>query len=436
MNSTEKNPFIISHNNPHHKRVLKRNKKEKRFKHTGFISVFVSIVFLAFLLFTIFSKGLSGFITTKVKIELDFSQYIDTESNASLEDQLRKANYRSMIYDYLKKLFPDVKTRAEKFSLYSMVSRHAYIETENIILRDYKKEDLLKPVEIWVKASSMVDMYMKGKIDTSTPEERRNIGDKEIQYISRFEKLNKIDTFFNKSLFTKGDSREPENAGVLGSIVGSFFVIIICMLAALPLGVAAAIYLEEFAPKNKLKNVVEIAINNLAAIPSIVYGLLGLAIFLNWFGMPRSSALAGGLTLGLLVLPVIIIATRNSLAAVPPSIRDAAIGLGASKMQVVFHHVLPLSLPGIMTGSILSMARALGETAPLLMIGMVAFIKDIPQDITDPATAIPVQIYIWSDLPEIGFVEKTSAAIIILLAFLTLANGLAVYLRKKFEYKW
>jgi phosphate transport system permease protein len=241
---------------------------------------------------------------------------------------------------------------------------------------------------------------------------------------------------FITSFFTKSDSREPERAGLLGSLTGSFLVILICMIVAMPIGVGAAIYLEEFSRKTRFKTFLEILINNLAAIPSIVYGLLGLAIFLHLAKLPRSSSLAGGLTLALLVLPVIIVSTRNAIASVPPSIKDAAIAMGASKMQVVFHHILPLALPGIMTGSILSMARALGETAPLLMIGMVAFVRDIPEKLTDPATTLPVQIFIWSDLPEQGFVEKTSAAIIVLLAFLILANALAVYLRRKFEYKW
>ena len=434
--SSGHNPFIINSKNPEHSRVVKRNSSEKRFRSLGFLAIMISISFLGFLLFTIFSKGITGFITTKIQLELPIEAEIDKYEGDNIEEIYAKLNYRKIVNQALMKIFPDAQTRREKFDLYSMLSRTAYIQAENLVIQDYKESGIIRNVNVWLTAASEVDMLNKGKVRTDVPENKRNISDNQIEYVKKLEKINAIESFFNKAFFTKGDSREAESAGILGSITGSLFVIFICMVAALPLGIAAAIYLEEFAPASRLKTVVEIAINNLAAIPSIVYGLLGLAVFLNWFGMPRSSAMAGGLTLGLLVLPVIIIATRNALAAVPPSIRDAARGLGASKMQVVFHHVLPLSMPGIMTGSILSLARALGETAPLLMIGMVAFIKDVPQDVMDPATALPVQVYIWSDLPEMGFAEKTSAAIIVLLLFLVAANALAVFLRKKFEYKW
>jgi phosphate transport system permease protein len=258
----------------------------------------------------------------------------------------------------------------------------------------------------------------------------------EIFWFTQLEKRGKIETVFNTTFFTAGDSRDPELAGILGAALGSFYTLLITLMLSFPIGVASAIYLEEFAPKNRFTQIIEININNLAAVPSIVFGLLGLAVFLNFFGLPRSAPLVGGMVLALMTLPTIIIAGRAALKSVPPSIRQAAIGLGASPMQTLMHHTLPLAMPGMLTGTILGMAQALGETAPLLMIGMVAFIVDIPGGVTDPATVMPVQIYLWSDSPERAFVERTSGAILVLMAFLITMNALAVVLRKKFEQKW
>lgn len=268
------------------------------------------------------------------------------------------------------------------------------------------------------------------------PEGNRRMGDLEVSFLERLKAEGRIQRHFNWLLFTGGDSREPELAGIRGALVGSILTLLITLLLCLPIGVLAAIYLEEFASKNRLTDLIEININNLAAVPSIVFGLLGLAVFLNFFGFPRSAPLVGGLVLALLVLPTIIIASRAALKAVPPSIKEAALGVGASHQQAVFHHVLPLAMPGIMTGTIIGMAHALGETAPLLMIGMVAFIVDVPGAITDAATVLPVQVYLWSDLPEPAFKARTAAAIIVLLMFLFVMNGLAIYLRKKFERRW
>jgi phosphate transport system permease protein len=264
----------------------------------------------------------------------------------------------------------------------------------------------------------------------------RTLNDRQIAWVDDLMENGEIRKQFNTNLFTSGDSREPELAGIWGAVVGSFLTLVITLLLSFPIGIAAAIYLEEFAAKNRWTDLIEVNINNLAAVPSIVFGLLGLAVFLNFFGLPRSVPLVGGLVLTLMTLPTIIIASRASLQSVPPSIREAALGVGASKMQMVFHHVLPLAMPGMLTGTIIGMARALGETAPLLMIGMVAFIVDIPGGITDPATALPVQIYLWADSPERAFTERTSAATLVLLAFLITMNALAVYLRKRFERRW
>ncbi len=269
-----------------------------------------------------------------------------------------------------------------------------------------------------------------------TPESNRNLNDLGVTFLEELKAKGLVESQFNFAFFTRGDSREAELAGIQGALVGSILTLLVTIGLCLPIGVLAAIYLEEFAPKNWITELIEININNLAAVPSIVFGLLGLAVFLNFFGMPRSAPLVGGLVLALLVLPTIIIASRAALKSVPPSIREAALGVGASKQQAVFHHVLPLAMPGIMTGTIIGMAHALGETAPLLMIGMVAFIVDVPSTLSQSATVLPVQIFLWSDLPEPAFKMKTAAAIMVLLAVLFVMNGLAIWLRKKFERRW
>ncbi len=290
--------------------------------------------------------------------------------------------------------------------------------------------------KVWVPAASDVDMFMKNKTDRTATQENRRLQDNQLTWLDSLQNQGKLVKQFNTTFFTAGDSREPEMAGILGGVKGTFLTLLITLTLAFPIGVAAAIYLEEFAPQNHWTDLIEVNINNLAAVPSIIFGLLGLAVFINFFGLPRSTPIVGGLVLALMALPTIIIAGRASLKSVPPSIREAALGIGASKMQTVTHHVLPLAMPGMLTGAIIGMAHALGETAPLLMIGMVAFIVDIPGAISDPAAVLPVQIYLWADSPERGFTEKTSAAIMVLLAFLMTMNSLAIYLRKRFEIKW
>jgi phosphate transport system permease protein len=279
-------------------------------------------------------------------------------------------------------------------------------------------------------------MWMKGYLGRREDAPSGRFSDQQLQWLDRLEAENRVRKKFNITFFTAGDSREPELSGIWGAVAGSFFTLLVTLVLSFPVGAAAAVYMEEFAPKNRWTDLIEVNINNLAAVPSIVFGLLGLAVFLNFFGLPRSAPLVGGLVLTLMTLPTIIIAGRSAVQAVPPSIRDAALSVGASKMQTIMHHVLPLAMPGMLTGAIIGMARALGETAPLLMIGMVAFIVDIPGGFTDPATVLPVQIYLWADSPERAFVERTSAATMVLLVFLLAMNGLAVYLRKRFERRW
>ena len=279
-------------------------------------------------------------------------------------------------------------------------------------------------------------MYLKGYVGKKLKESQRRLNDQQLAWISQLQDQGRIESRLNTRFLTGGDSREPEQAGMFGALIGSALSLLVCFLLSFPVGVLAAVYLEEFATKNQLSRIIEVNINNLAAVPSIVFGLLGLAILLNYFGMPRSTPLVGGTVLALMTLPTIIIASRAALRAVPPSVREAAIGLGASKVQTTFHHVAPLALPGMLTGAIIGMAQALGETAPLLMIGMVAFIVDVPQSITDVATALPVQIFLWADSPERGFMEKTSAAIMVLVVFLVLMNLAAITLRRRLERRW
>jgi phosphate transport system permease protein len=279
-------------------------------------------------------------------------------------------------------------------------------------------------------------MLLKGKVSRSAPEDERRLSDAQVAWVDALRADGALQLRFNRAFFTNGDSRDPEQAGVRGAVVGSFLTLLITLLLSFPIGVGAAVYLEEFAPRNRITDIIEVNINNLAAVPSIVFGLLGLAMFISFFGMPRSAPLVGGLVLTLLTLPTVIIASRAALKAVPPSIREAALGMGASRWQTVVHHVLPLAMPGVLTGAIIGMARALGESAPLLMIGMVAFIVEVPAGALDPSTVLPVQVFLWSDLPERGFVERTSGAIIVLLLFLIVMNATAVVLRNKFEKRW
>ena len=420
----------------------KRYKKEKRFILLGRVAVSLTIIFLVILLGSILLKGISGFYTTNIFLQTNLSQeIIDPEDKKNVEE-IYKSSWRKIarnsIYDVLsafnKSKNIDKISRKDKRDFLKLFSR-----SSEFYIRDFTLENLDsigKEVKISIPSSSLVDQFLKGKINIAVNEDDRPINDKQVSWINFMVENKMIERKFNINFFYKGDSRNAEEAGILGAIVGSFFVILVAIIVAFPVGVMSAIYLEEFAPKNKITNIIEVNINNLAAVPSIVFGLLGLAIFLNFFGLPRSSPLAGGLVLALMTLPTIIISSRVAIKSVPPSIREAAMGIGASKMQSVFHHVIPLAVPGILTGTIIGMARALGETAPLLMMGMVAFIVDVPQSITDPSTVLPAQIFLWSDQPERGFEEKTAAATIILLVFLLTMNALAVFLRYKYERKW
>ncbi|MFO8083244.1 MAG: phosphate ABC transporter permease PstA [Desulfobacterales bacterium] len=408
--------------------LARRYRSERRFKLYGLSAIIASLMFLAILFTSIISNGYTAFWQTFIRLDIHFDPQVLPEDNLS------RANYPSLVKSSLRGLFPDVQGRSNIRALDSLVSKGAAFELRKMVL---KNPQLIGNTEsIWVPADDDVDMLVKGHMDRNKPDATRRISDQQLSWIDELDKQERIRKQFNTAFFTNGDSREPELAGIRGAATGSLYTLIITLLLSFPIGVAAAVYLEEFAPKNRITDLIEVNINNLAAVPSIVFGLLGLAVFLNFFGLPRSAPLVGGLVLTLMTLPTIIIAGRASLKSVPPSIREAALGIGASKMQMVVHHVLPLALPGMLTGTIIGMAQALGETAPLLMIGMVAFIVDIPGGFTDPSTVLPVQIFLWADSPERAFMERTSAAIIILLGFLIAMNATAVILRKRFEKRW
>ncbi len=410
------------------KDLKRRYRTDKWFQLIGVGAISLSLAFIALLFFYIGGEGYTAFTRANILLDIEF-----TEKDFAKEN-LAAADYPGLVKKSLATMFPEVGDRRDKKSLNALASSGAPHQLKEMVTANPKIIGTTQ--KVWLPADDDVDMLLKGRIDRTAPEENRRLNDKQLAWLDILVSQNRLEQQFNTAFFTNGDSREPELAGILGGVKGTMLTLAITLLLAFPMGVAAAIYLEEFAPQNKWTDLIEVNINNLAAVPSIIFGLLGLAMFINFFGLPRSTPMVGGLVLALMTLPTIIIASRASLKSVPPSIREAALGVGASKMQTVMHHALPLALPGMLTGTIIGGARALGETAPLLMIGMVAFIADIPSGMSDPAAVLPVQIYLWADSPERGFTEKTSAAIIILLAFLMTMNSLAIYLRKRFEIKW
>ena len=409
----------------------RRRRKEFTFKMLGMLATAAGILFLGVFFASLIGQGASAFKQTYLQLDIELSEDVLAPGG---ELDLAYADFDGLVRTALRRELPDVSGRQERRELNRIVSIGASYQVRDLVAGN---PDLLGTTQtLWVPASSNVDMLIKGNIDANVEEALRPVSDKQIAWVEALREAGRLETRFNTALFTNGDSREPELAGIKGAVMGSLYMLMVTMVLSFPIGVAAAIYLEEFAPRNRWSDLIEVNINNLAAVPSIVFGLLGLAVFINWAALPRSAPLVGGLVLTLLTLPVIIIASRAAIKAVPPSIREAALGLGASQTQVVFHHVLPLAMPGMLTGAIIGMSRALGESAPLLMIGMVAFIVDVPGSLTDPATALPVQIFLWADSPERAFAERTSAAIIVLLGFLLMMNLTAVILRKRLERKW
>lgn len=401
-------------------RIRRRYAAEKRFRLWGLAAILVSAGFLAFLLVTMMANGLRGFTQTDLRLDVDFPRselFLDPAALRGFGADQALANAD----------FDRVLTQAAE-AQYGPDGVRLFSDGARLRLREAVRDnpDILRgSATLWLPAATGIDIAAKG--DGAADAE---------QIYERLANEGRVQTAINWSFLTGADSTDPTLVGVWGAFKGSLLTMLVTLALAFPIGVLSAVYLEEYAPKNRWTDMIEVSINNLAAVPSIIFGLLGLAVFLNMMHLPRSAPVVGGLTLALMTMPVIVIAGRNAIKSVPPSIRDAALGVGASRVQVVFHHVLPLALPGILTGTIIGMARALGETAPLLMIGMRAFIAAPPGGLTDPATALPVQIFLWSDEVSRGFVEKTSAAIIVLLVFLLAMNGLAIYLRNKFERRW
>ena len=407
-------------------RTIKRYRNERIFRTSCFCAIGVTAIFLVFLIASLTVKAIPALSQNVISLTISIDSEKVDAANVSAGD------FPAMVRAAIASEFPDVTAKPETKKLAKLISSSV---AEDLQLKITKDPSLIgKTITVIAPLTADADSFLKGQQPTVSP-----TGDNsefEEQALANLQKKGKIQREFAWSLITNGDSRSPEKAGLRGAFIGSLYTILITLLTALPMGVAAALYLEEFAKKNRFTDLIEVNINNLAAVPSIIFGLLGLAVFLNIFGLPRSSPLVGGLVLALLVLPTIIIASRAALRSVPPSIKEAALGVGASHQQAIFHHVLPLAMPGILTGTILGVSRALGETAPLLMIGMVAFIADVPGKITAAATALPVQVYLWSSLPEAAFRSRTSAAILALLIVLLCFNALAIWLRKRFERRW
>ncbi len=412
----------------------KRYRAEKRMRAYGLTAILLALMSLAVLLVFVVSIGRTAFEQTIIRLDVSLEESIIDPGGARDGESLRRGDFQGLIRKSLRDLFPDVASRQDKRRLYKLISAGAQYELRDQVMA---RPEMIGSVQsLWVLGSSDADMWQKGKLGNETVDGAGRLNAQQIKWLQTLRDKDRIKTQFNKMFFSKGDSREPELAGIWGAVVGAFLSLSVTLILSFPLGVLTAVYLEELAPKNRWTRLIEVNINNLAAVPSIIFGLLGLAVFLNFFGFPRSSPLVGGMVLSLMTLPTIVIAARASLQSVPPSIREAALGIGASPLQVIFHHVVPLALPGMLTGTIIGMAQALGETAPLLMIGMLAFVVDIPQGFVDSASTLPVQVYLWADSAERGFVEKTGAAIMVLLAFLVVMNSIAIFIRHKFERKW
>ena len=411
----------------------KRYKAEKRFQFYGQSAIFVALLFLTIFIFKIFSTGFTAFQKTWLIVPVNFDAELMLLDENPTKQDIEDADYYEIALQSMWNLDPNANEDQQN-QLKRMVSYFFEREIKQELLKD---PNLLgKTTEVYLTASDDLDQVFKGNYPRDLPEDQRRVSDYQLKIFDEMVVNEKVESKFNISFFTNADSREAELAGIASSFMGSIFSILVCLAIAFPVAVLAAIYLEEFAPKNRITDFIEVNINNLAAVPSIVFGLLGLGVLLAIFQLPRSTPLVGGITLSLMTLPTIIIAARASLKAVPPSIREAALAMGASKMQTTLHHTVPLSMPGTLSGTIIGLAQALGETAPLILIGMVAFVNTIPGSPMDPAASLPVQIYIWAESAERGFVEKVSACIMVLLGFLILMNLAAQIIRHKFEKKW
>ena len=417
------------------KSLPRRRRSEAFFRGYGIAAIAIAITFLTILVTSILSTGLPAFQQTHIRVTVDFAEDMIAPIGTTDRDTIYKGKWRQIARQSIAERFDiDVSDRQVRRQGQDMFTSFLHYELRDLAVRN--PELIGTKTDVWMPAHSNVDQLIKGNISRDVPESRRQVNDQQIAWVDELTASGDLELQLNRYLLTRGASSNPEIAGLRVALIGSAYMMGVVLMLALPLGVAAAIYLEEFAPKNWFVDLIEVNINNLAAVPSIVFGILGLSLFINFFGIPRGTPVVGGLVLTLMTLPTIIIATRAALRAVPPSIREAALGVGASKVQSVFHHVLPLSAPGILTGTIIGLAQALGETAPLLMLGLMAFIVEPPTGPMDTATALPVQVYLWSTYAERGFVERTSAAIIVLLVFMLTMNAVAIVLRRRFERRW
>ena len=411
-------------------RLRSRYARETRFKWYGRAAIAFALTFLVVLLASIVMQGRTAFYSHSftLPVYMDPAQIDATYPQGAnfelivAEQQLRRLGEQDDA---------DGTRAAQMRALFSSEIKFKAAE------RLARQPNLMgQTVTLTAPMSDIADLYLKGKIDRSIPQDQRQVSDQQMDWLDQMRESGAVRAHFSSALFTQGDSTQPELAGVLGAVVGSALMLMVTALIAIPVGVAAAVWLEEYSPRNRITAIIEVNINNLAAVPSIVYGLLGLALFINWMHLPRASPLVGGLVLALMALPTVIIATRSSLKAVPPSIREAALAMGASRTQTVFGHVLPLAMPGVMTGAIIALAHALGETAPLLLIGMISFVPGVPHAINEPVGALPSLIYIWENASERAFHERTAAAILVLLAFMIVMNAAAILLRRRFERRW
>jgi phosphate transport system permease protein len=428
LTNTESNMTEPSNPSARKAQLAKRYRAERRFRAYGIAAISTAGLILFFLMGSILLSSLPAFTQHYVTLDIDITErHVDTQD-------LANSDWRALARNALRAQFPEVSGRKEKRALGKLLSIGSSDDVRDYVTAN--PSSLGTSIRLPLTLSDDIDLLLKGVIDRDLPENERVVSNQDLAWLDRLLDEDRISRQFATRIFTNGDSREPELAGLRGALVGSLWTLLVTLLASFPLGVMAAIYLEEIAPKNRLTQIIEVNINNLAAVPSIVFGLLGLAVFINFFGMPRSAPLVGGLVLALMTLPRIIIPTRAAFAAIPPSIREAAMGVGASRLQVIMHHVLPLAMPGILTGTIIGLAQAAGETAPLLMIGMMAFIVDVPTDVTAKATVLPAQIYMWANNPERAFMARTSAGIVVLLSLLLMVNATAIYFRKRFEKRW
>ena len=417
--------------------LKRRYAAERRFKLYGITAIAIGLFFLVALMYSVFSNGYTAFWQTEVNLAISLDPKIIDPDNKRATDPnvLLTANYPILARNALaEKLGVPATNKPAMRELGKLFSEGVRGQLRDLVVAN---PSLIGTTQnVWVLTGADIDSAFKGQIDLTVDQTRRKVSDQQVEWMNKLKGEGAMSQRFNTGLFTYGASSRPETSGLGVALIGSLYMMLIVLCLALPIGVAASIYLEEYAKKSRLTDIIEVNINNLAAVPSIVFGLLGLAVFINFFHMPRSASLVGGMVLTLMTLPTIIIATRAALRAVPPSIRAAALGVGASKTQMVFHHVLPLAAPGILTGTIIGLAHALGETAPLLLIGMVAFVANSPVTPLDPSTALPVQIYMWANEAERAFVERTSGAIIVLLIFLAVMNITAIILRRRFERRW